>query len=566
MQGFFTYLQQNPYLLLFFVVGLAVWIGRASIKGYGLGMVAGAIVVGAGLSVWASAYGVKLELNNFAKSLFYYLFMYGVGLRVGPSFINSLKGDGLKFTFLAVVSSVLGLALVVIFAKLFDLPTGAAGGMLAGSQTMSAAIGSAEQAVTSGVVKLPPGMKPEDASGMIALSYGITYIWGTVGIILICKYLPRWWGIDAKAAAKKYEEEFGVKDLEGGGLTGYRPFGLRAYRLENPAPVGQTIANFRKLHPEYRIANVGRGGEQLGADPNLVLKKGDIIALGGSTENLTAKMGLIGPEVADSKVLGIPLDQAEILVTNKEVVGRTFESFREQAVAGQLQVGKVERGGVPIPAGLKTKLERMDIVTVVGLKSAVNELAEMWGRVARTNSSTDLLTLAFGMILGFLIGQIAFPAFGASIGLGNAGGLLLSGVIVSSVVSRLRFFGNTPNAARNVLEDLGLVVFVAIVGVNAGAGLLAQLTGAVALKIFVAGFIACTIPPFIVWAIGYHFFKINPAVLMGGVAGARSHSGPCREAAVEIQSTVPWIGFPVAYAVSGILLTVFGYFAMILAH
>ena len=162
--------------------------------------------------------------------------------------------------------------------------------------------------------------------------------------------------------------------------------------------------------------------------------------------------------------------------------------------------------------------------------------------------------------------MIDFPAFGARVGLGNAGGLLLSGVIVSSVVSRLRFFGNTPNAARNVLEDLGLVVFVAIVGINAGAGLLSQLTGAVALKIFIVGFIACTIPPFIVWAIGFHIFKINPAVLMGGVAGARSHSGPCREAAVEIQSSVPWIGFPVGYAVSGILLTVFGYFAMILAQ
>ena len=566
MTGFFTFLQQNPYLLLFFVVGLAVWIGRASIKGYGLGMVAGAIIVGAALSVTASLYGVKLELNNFAKSLFYYLFMYGVGLRVGPSFINSLKGDGLKFTFLALVSSVLGLALVVIGAKLFALPPGAAGGMLAGSQTMSAAIGSAEQAVTSGVVKLPAGMKAEDATGMIALSYGITYIWGTVGIILICKYLPRWWGVDARAAAKKYEEEFGVRDLEGGGLTGYRPFGLRAYRLENPAQVGVSIARFRKTNPEYRIVNVLRGGEQLGADPNLVLQKGDVIALGGSTEHLTDKMGLIGPEVADSKVLGIPMDQAEILVTNKEYVGRTFESFRGEAMAGQLQVTRVERGGVPIPAGLKTELQRMDIVSVVGLKSAVNDLAAMWGRVARTNSATDLLTLAAGMILGLLIGMIQFPAFGASIGLGNAGGLLLSGVIVSSAVSRLRFFGNTPNAARNVLEDLGLVVFVAIVGVNAGAGLLAQLTGAVALKIFIVGFIACTIPPFIVWALGYHVFKINPAVLMGGVAGARSHSGPAREASAEIGSSVPWIGFPVGYAVSGILLTVFGYFAMLLAQ
>src|SRR5258708_1555451 len=280
MQGFFTSLQQNPYLLLFVVDGLAVWIVRASIKGYGLGMVAGAIVVGAGLSVLASTYGVKLELNNFVKSLFYYLFMYGVGLRVGPSFINSLKGDGLKFTFLAVVSCVIGLALVVIGAKLTDLPVGAAGGMLAGSQTMSAAIGSAEQAVTSGVVKLPPGMKPEDASGMIALSYGITYIWGTVGIILICKYLPRWWGVDAKAAAKKYEEEFGVRDLEGGGLTGYRQFGLRAYRLENSAQVCKSIASFRKVNPEYRILNVSRRGEQLGADPHLAPQKSDSTALG----------------------------------------------------------------------------------------------------------------------------------------------------------------------------------------------------------------------------------------------------------------------------------------------
>src|SRR3569833_4085863 len=122
MQAFFVFLRLYPYLLLFFVVGLAVYIGRASIKGYGLGMVAGAIVVGAGLSVWSSTYGVKLELNNFAKSLFYYLFMYGVGLRGGPSFINSLRGDGVKFLLLAVVSSILGLTLVVHGAKLFALP------------------------------------------------------------------------------------------------------------------------------------------------------------------------------------------------------------------------------------------------------------------------------------------------------------------------------------------------------------------------------------------------------------------------------------------------------------
>ena len=201
MEALFKWLAANPYILLFFVVGGAVLLGKFTIKGYGLGMVASAIVVGAGIAAWASTYGVTMSLDNFAKSLFYYLFMYGVGLRVGPSFINSLKGDGLKFTFLAVFCSVLGLLGAVYLAKAFSLPDGAAGGILAGAMTMSAAIGSAEEAIKQGVFKLAEGQTAEQVSGMIALSYGLTYIWGTVGIILICKYLPRWWGVDAKAAA-----------------------------------------------------------------------------------------------------------------------------------------------------------------------------------------------------------------------------------------------------------------------------------------------------------------------------------------------------------------------------
>src|SRR3954462_2038553 len=88
MQSFFQWMTDNPFALLFFTVAMAVWVGKASVKGYGLGMVAAAIIVGCGLSTWASVYGVKLELNGFATSLFYYLFMYGVGLRVGPSFVN----------------------------------------------------------------------------------------------------------------------------------------------------------------------------------------------------------------------------------------------------------------------------------------------------------------------------------------------------------------------------------------------------------------------------------------------------------------------------------------------
>ncbi|MFC4278861.1 aspartate:alanine exchanger family transporter [Achromobacter aloeverae] len=566
MEWFFGVMKANPYILLFFTVGLSVWLGRLTIKGYGLGMVAGAVIVGAALSIWASTYGIKLQLDNFVRLLFYYLFMYGVGLRVGPSFVNSLGRDSVGFTFLAILAPVLGLVLVVLGVIWADLPVGTAGGILAGSQTMSAAIGSAEQAITDGVVALPAGMTREAATGMIALSYGITYIWGTVGIILIVKYLPRWWGVNARAAAKKYEEEVGVRNVDDAGLSGYRGGGLRAYRLENPAVAGMSIRQFRDANPEYRVINVRREEESLGCEPDLVLRQGDVIALGGRLESLTDKMGLLGPEVADPKALNVPLDQAEILVTSKEVIDHPLKSFRDSDIAGQVQLTKIERSGVPIPIGLETTLKKRDVLFITGLKPAVQRAGEIFGMIARPSTATDLLTLSAGMILGFLIGKIDFPAFGSRVGLGNAGGLLVSGIIVASISSRLRFFGSTPNAARNILEDLGLVVFVAIVGLNAGASLLEQLTGAIALKIFLVGFVACTIPPFIVWAIGYHVLKTNPAVLMGVTAGARSHSGPCREAAKEIDSSVPWMGFPVAYAVSGVLLTIFGYFAMLLAH
>ena len=619
MQEFLKYLAANSYLLLFMVVLGAVLLGKATIKGYGLGMVASAIVVGAAVSAYASTLGVKMSIDNFTKSIFYYLFMYGVGLRVGPSFINSLKGEGLKFTILAVLCSVAGLLATVALVKMWELPAGAAGGILAGSMTMSAAIGSAEEAVRQGAFPLPTGSTFEDVSGMIALSYGLTYIWGTVGIILICKYLPRWWGIDAKAEAKKYEEQFGVPNVDDAGLTGYRPLTVRAYRLANDMLAGWTIKQFSQKYPQYKVLNVLRvvparresavparpllaveeapmalaaSGVQstttlrdtepstgakrergvlpetsymkLGAGDDVAFQLGDIVTIGGRIEMLTENMGLIGPEVADPTALNVPIDAAEILVTNKDLEGKELGEFRNAEFAGQVALHHIERGGVPVPLGLHVKLQRFDVLFVAGVKSGVDKLAALAGRVARPSTSTDLLTLSAGMILGLLIGSISFPLAGAKVGLGNAGGLLVAGVIVSSVASRLRFFGNTPNAARNILEDLGLVMFIAIVGINAGASLVTQLSPDLAVKIVIAGFIVCTLPPIMVWAIGLHMMKINPAVLMGGVAGARSHSGPAREAAKEIGSSVPWIGFPVGYAVSGILLTVFGYVAMVM--
>jgi len=618
MQPFLQWLAANNYLLIFSVVLGAVLLGKVTVKGLGMGMVASAILVGASLSAAAAAMGVRMDIDSSTRSIFYYLFIYGVGLRVGPSLIHSFSGDGLKFTVLAVLCSVLGLACAVGFTRLWELPAGSAGGILAGSMTMSTALGSAEEAVRQGAFPIPKGQRLEDVVNMIALSYGLTYIWGTVGIVLVCKYLPKWWGIDVRAEARKYEEQFGVANVDDAGLTGWRPLAVRAYRLTNDTLTGWTVQQFVRKYPQYKVLNVLRveparrapvtasspvvaledpavmlaaagvasttrlhdtdphAGPRakrgvlpdtlytkLGAADDLALRQGDVVTLGGRLDQLTQNTGLIGPEVADESALNVPIDQAEILVTNRTLEGKELVELRNEDFVGQVALHHIERGGVPIPMGLHTKIERFDVFFVGGMKSGVARLAKMLGRVARPSTSTDLMTLSAGMILGLAIGSISFPLAGASLGLGNAGGLLVAGVVVSSVVSRLRFFGSTPNAARNFVEELGLVVFIAIVGINAGASLATQLSADLAMKILVAGFVTCLLPPILVWAIGLHVMKINPAILVGGVAGARSHPGPAREAARATGSSVPWIGFPVGYAASAILLTVLGYVAMV---
>ena len=191
---------------------------------------------------------------------------------------------------------------------------------------MSAAIGTAEMAVTQGAYKLPQGTTVEAVTSMIALGYGVTYIWGTVGIILICKYLPKWWGVDARKAAKEYEEKFGVQNVDDVGLSGYRPAGLRAYRLENRETAGKTIAQSARPTPSTASSTLCGVRRCSGRARIWSCRLGDVVALGGRLEDLTAKMGLLGPKLPTTKALAIPLDQAEILVTKRAWKGKRSRS------------------------------------------------------------------------------------------------------------------------------------------------------------------------------------------------------------------------------------------------
>jgi putative transport protein len=203
----------------------------------------------------------------------------------------------------------------------------------------------------------------------------------------------------------------------------------------------------------------------------------------------------------------------------------------------------------------------MDVLFVAGLKSAVDQLAAIAGRAARPSISTDLLVLSAGMLLGFLAGEVVLPLGIGSIGLGYAGGLFLAGVLVSSIAPRLGIVGSTPSAARGIVEELGLVAFVAIVALDAGEAIVWRMSGDLAAKVAIAGFVAAVLPPLLVWAYAHHVLRMNPAVLLGCIAGTYSQYEAARESAREIGSSVPWIGFPVANAIAATIVVMLGYAA-----
>ncbi len=624
MVSFFLWLAANPYVLLFAVALGAVLLGKVTLKGFGLGMVGSAIVLGAAISALSSACGVRMDLDGVARSIFFCLFIYAFGLRLGPSLLHVGKGDGPKLAALAAICAVLGLVLSVAFEEVWHLPAGAAGGILAGSMTMPAAIGAAEEAVRQGAMPLPPGARFEDVSGMIALSFGLTYLWATVGIVAICRYVPHWWGLDAKAEAKAHENALGVDQVDEAGLTGYRPLVVRAYRLANDRLTGWTVRHFVQAYPHYTVLNVLRPeparrasgshaartlalqGEasfatagpagiavlrepdatlpppfaaksergvlpstqysKLGAAEGLAFRQGDIVTIGARIEHHAQGAAALGPEVGDEAALNVPLDAGAILVTKAQVEGLPFGDLRDGDFARQIAIVHLERGGVPMPLGVHVKLQRGDVLFASGVKSAVEKLAAMIGRIVRPNATADLVIVATGMLLGLALGSLELPLAGAHLGFGYAGGLLISGLLVSCLATRLEHPGYAPSVSRNLLEDLGLVLFVAIVGIHAGTALATQLTPELATQILIAGFVVATLPPLAAWAIGIHVLKINPAILQGALAGTRSHPAAALESVRESGSNVPWIGFPVAYAVSGLLLTAFGYVAMVLSR
>jgi putative transport protein len=563
MRHALSWLSGQPFILLFMVVAGGYALGRVKLKGIGLGATASTLLLGLAFSLVAARVGVKVALPELASTIFFNLFMFSVGMKVGPQFLSGLKRDAGKFIFFGFFIPLLsgGLLLAMRAFGLLHLEPGLLPGILAGATTATPGLGAAQAAYSAGAGH-------EAAVANLSTAFAFSYCISVVLFIVIMK-VPDLLGRNTARAAQELETQIrsGLSSpLPGSAdefLAGPIPRRLRAYQLERPEGVGHRLGELRRTYPLVAIERVLRGGKLLEPTDDVVLQAHDTLALYGSIDRLLRAQALIGPEVDEPKLSDAGSETVDI-VAQGPFTGHTLAELAADAGHG-LFLNGMFRGGNEIPKGPDTVVQRGDVLRVTGTTWRIKRLEQLVGRVIRPSVSTDIVTLALGLAIGSALGAITIPLGSMKIAVGSAVGLLLVGIALSVLRTRQPGLGGPfPEPARQLLEDLGLNVFIAVLGLNAGAGVVSAIAAGALGPIVVGCLIVGFVPPIVAWLIGAFPMKMNDALLLGAVAGGRCNSPGLRAAQETTRSNVPAISYPVTFAISNVVLTVMSYvFALI---
>ena len=556
-------LHDLPLLALFLSILLGTVIGRFHFKGVGFGSVVGTLIAGIAIGIVG-----KPELPDLLRWSFFYLFLFSIGYSVGPQFFGSLKKEALPQIVLALVVAVTGLAAVIAVSAAFGFDEGIAVGILSGGMTQSAALGTG----LSAIADLPIS----DAAKSTLMAHGpladaITYGFGDLGLILFLTWLgPKIMRADLKREARAMEQQIAAGKSAADVPSGTH-FGLRAYRVENANVAGLTIAALEQRYAEARLAvqRVQRGTELLDVGPALALKQGDRLVVSARRLGFSNVEREIGPEVDDPILLSVPVKAAAVVATNREVCGKTISELAEDPDGRGVYLESIQRGTELMPRAPWTVIERGDILRIVGAPAEVERASRRIGFVERDLSKTDLTFLAGGICAGILLGMLKLSAAGITLGLGTAGSILVLGLVGGWARSRYPVFGAIPEPAQHLLMDIGLTVFIAIVGLHAGPHAVEAYRvsgGAFFASLFVAGVIVTIAPLAVGTLVGRYVLKLSPLMLLGGLAGAQTCTPGLTALREASHSNVVALAYTVPYAIGNIVLTIWGPVVVAIVH
>ena len=558
----FAFLGTQQFALLFLLVTGGYLLGKLQFGGVGLGSTGATLILSLEVSVWALAgQGITFEIASFASTMFFNMFMFAVGMKVGPQFISGMRRNGIKFVVIAVIIPVSSLGLALAFKSGVGLAPGMAPGILSGGNTATPGLGAAQTAYTSGAA----GVDDIQATlGNLSTSFAFSYSITIVLFVLMMKILPRVFRRDAPAEARSYIESAmgGSAPLPGEAnafLVGTLPVATRSYALEGREFVGRALGELKRAIPLIAVERILRAGRMLALSNDLTLQRGDTVALFGTVPRLVDAAPRFGPEVDAPELRETKRQTVDLVINKPGAMGKTLVELAQDIGHG-VYMNAMFRGGESIPYGADTAVEKGDVLRVTAGQERIARLELEAGTVIRPSLSTDIVTLGLGLAAGALLGAISVPTGPIKLTLGPSVGLLIVGIALSAFRTRHPELGGPfPEPARKLLEDLGLGVFVAILGLTSGAGVIQAIMNGGVLTIVVGALVVGMIPPLLAWVIGLYLLKMNSALLLGAVAGGSASAAGLNAGQEAAASTVPAIAYPVAFAVGNILLTLFSY-------
>jgi putative transport protein len=535
-------------------LGLGYYFGSFTYKGLGLGAVTATLIA----AVIIGQLGITI--SGPIKPAFFLMFLFAIGYGVGPQFVRGIAKDGVPQALFAAVVCVLSLLAAYVGAKLAGYDVGSAAGLYAGSQTISASMGLATDAINR------LGLPPEETKKLLdamPVAYAVTYIFGTVGSAIVLALLgPALLGIDLETACKRYEEKHGGKRALGGPGTAWHQFELRAYRIaEDGRAVGKTVQEAEGFLPEERVfvQRIRRGGRIIDATADTVIQAGDVLAIAGRREVLVNLIGQAAQEVDDRELLAVPIEGVDVYVTNKEVDGKTLVELAKSPGARGVFLRKITRGATAtdIPILPNTTLHRGDIATLVGRSPDIAAATKMLGYPDRATDVADVAFIGAAITIGALLGAVVYKVGSVPLTLSTSGGALIAGLFFGWLRSVRPTFGRIPSSTVWFMNSVGLNVFIAVVGISSGPGFVAGLQQ-LGFSLFLWGVVVTTVPLILAMYVGKYLFRFDDAILLGCCSGARTTTASLGMINDRAKSQIPGLGYTVTYAVGNTLLTIWG--------
>ena len=541
------YLIANPVISIFVCLALGYLIGKLKIKSFTIGATVGTLLVGLLISLVFKGAGTY-QIDGTVKTIFFSLFIFAIGYEVGPSFFASLKSSGLKIIILSLFFAVAAFVVSIVLFKAFGIGAGEAGGILTGSLTQSAILGTADSTMKG----MLSGTELKTAESQMAIAYALTYVFGTVGVVVFLKNgAAKLIGVNLTDTVKKKIDQTNFHESSSEN-TVVGNIKARAFCIENGAEfIGKTIGSVEEQYgDDLTITQIIRKGKKVNLASDVQLLEGDTVTIIGL---LDAVLHFEAPgmkETDDSEALKLDVIKQEIVLTNHFSLD-VIKHLSENGIV--ISERKRDNNVLSEDQALKA----LDHLTLVGPKALIAKVVKKLGYVKDTGTETDVSFISMGLVVGLLIGAISFVVSGIPITLGSGGGALIGGLLFGYYQDKHSNYGLMPKATRWFCKSVGLNLFIAIVGLTSGASFLSALQS-MGVKVLLIGVLVTILPHIASVYFGRFVLKLDAVDIIGALCGAGTCTAALNGVVEEYESSIFAVAYTPGYAMGNILLTVLG--------